>query len=129
MAPAGTESEGGVHMWDNRFVFVVSALVGVAIWVFIFRRHEARKAHRTPRLANLLFILFLLAVILSLAFRFYYYRNLGSLIPGPGTALSFMIGSAVGSFSARFIWSLYGARFGARDPLIGVLTLLLLIVV
>jgi hypothetical protein len=116
-------------MWDNRFVFVLSALVSVAIWGFIFKRNEARKAHRSPLLANILLALCFITVTLVLAIRLYYHRNAPSLLPGPATALSFVIGSAVGSFSARFVWSLYGARFGAKDPLVGVLTLLLLIIV
>jgi len=125
-----TESERvGVHVWDNQFVFVLSALVGVAVWIFIFKRHEARKTNRSPRLVEILLALFLIGVALALVTRCYFYRNSSPLIPGPGTALSFVIGSVVGSFSARFVWSLYGARFGARDPLIGVLTLLLLILV
>ena len=131
MALAGNGIQGVlVQMWDNRFVFVSSALIGVAIWVFIFKRHEDRKANRSPRLANILLALFFIAIALALAFQIYNHRDdVVSLFPGPGTILSFVIGSAVGSFSAKFVWSLYGVRFGARDPIIGVLSLLLLIIV
>src|SRR5271165_4758064 len=74
--------------------------------------------------------------VLILAGRYFYYNaypesdiDLASPYPNLGTVLAFVIGSTVGSFSARFVWSLFGARFGAKDPLVGVLALLLLVIV
>ena len=123
-------------MWDDRFVFVLAALFGISMWVVIAKLRQATRAGRTPRLAYGLLTVFLTAVALILAGRYLYYYayptsniDLGSPYPSLGTVLAVVIGGAVGSFSARFVWSLFGARFGSNDPLIGVLSLLLLVVV
>jgi hypothetical protein len=125
-----------IDIWDDRFVFVLSALFGISMWIVIAKKRDAARAGRTPWLAYGLLIVFLTAVTLILAGRYLYYKrdlasniDLASQYPTLGTVLAFVIGSAVGSFSARYVWSLFGARFGAKDPLIGVLALLLLIIV
>ena len=125
-----------IDIWDDRFVFVLSALFGIAMWVVTTKRREAARVGRAPWLAYGLLIVFLAVVFSILAGRYFYYQayptsdiDLASPYPNLGTVLTVLIGSAVGSFSARFVWSLFGARFGAKDPLVGVLALLLLVIV
>src|ERR1700730_291242 len=125
-----------IEIWDDRFVFVLSAFFAIAMWIVVAKRREAAKGGRHPYLANSLLALILTVLIVILAGRYLYYRtyphsdiDLASPYPRLGTVLAFVIGSAVGSFSARFVWSLFGARFGAKDPLIGVLALVLLVIV
>jgi hypothetical protein len=125
-----------IDIWDDRFVFVLSAFFAIAMWIVVAKRREAAKVGRHPYLANSLLALILTVLIVILAGRYLYYRtyphsdiDLASPYPRLGTVLAFVIGSAVGSFSARFVWSLFGARFGAKDPLIGVLALVLLVIV
>jgi hypothetical protein len=117
-------------MWDDRFVFVVSALFGVSIWIVLALRHRAIRAGRSPRFATVLAVVIAVLVVAVTGIHGLVAPPIsGSRYPDLGTVLAFIIGGVVGSFSARFVWSLFGARFGAKDPLIGVLVLLLLIVV
>jgi hypothetical protein len=46
-----------------------------------------------------------------------------------GALLALLVGGVFGSFSARFTWSLFGARFGARDPIIGICIIAVLLVI
>jgi hypothetical protein len=114
----------------------LSALFGISMWIVTTKLREANRARRIPWLAYGLLIVFLTVVVLILAGRYFYYKayptsdiDLASPFPNLGTVLAFVIGATVGSFSARFVWSLFGARFGAKDPLVGVLALLLLVIV
>jgi hypothetical protein len=118
-------------MIEDRFIFVASALFGIGIWIFIaLRNHANRKAKSTVVASNLLRLLviaFAISLVGHIASR--WGNQPDGQIFGLGTILAFILGSIVGSFSARFVWSLFGARFGAKDPLIGVLVLLLLVIV
>src|SRR5215813_10999629 len=126
---------GGADMWDDRFIFVLSALFGISLWIVIVKRREAIRAGRQPRFAYRLVTLIVAAIALILAGRYFYFYFRPDVddswlpFPGLGVVLAVIIGGAVGSFSARFVWSLFSARFGAKDPVIGVLVLLLLVIV
>jgi hypothetical protein len=119
-----------IEVWDARLVFVLAALFSISIWIVIAKRREAIKTGRTPWLAYSLLIVFMTVFALTLLGRSVHYWGYPySQYPNPGAVLAFLIGSVVGSFSARFVWSLFGARFGAKDPLIGVLALLILVII
>jgi len=127
-----------IDVWDDRFVFVLSALFGISICIVIAKRREALRTNRIPWLAYSLLFVTLIAAALILRGRLLYYApyatgsttyTIDRRYPGLGTALVFLIGCAVGSFSARYVWSLFGQRFGAKDPLVGALVLLILVIV
>jgi hypothetical protein len=67
------------------------------------------------------------SALLLLAHLSYYWRE--PTWPGLGSILAIFLGGIVGSFTARFVWSMFGTDFGRKDPLIGAFTLLVLIVV
>ena len=117
-------------MWDDRFIFVLSALFGISLWIVISKRRAAIRAGRPLWFAYGLLTLIVAAIGLILAIRYFgHVTEPGMQYPSLGLVLTFIIGSAVGSFSGRFVWSLFSARFGAKDPVIGVLVLLLLVIV
>ena len=117
-------------MWDDRFIFVLSALFGISLWIVISKRRAAIRTARPPWLAYGLLTSVVAAIGLILVIRYFdHAADPGMKYPSLGLVLAIIIGAAVGSFSARFVWSLFGARFGAKDPLIGVLVLVLLVIV
>ena len=118
-------------MWDDRFIFVLSALFGISLWIVISKRRAAIRTGRPPWFAYglLTSIIAAIAIILTIRYFGHVTEPEGLQYPGLGLVLAIIIGGAVGSFSARFVWSLFSARFGAKDPLIGVLVLLLLVIV
>ena len=118
-------------MWDDRFIFVLSALFGISLWIVISKRRAAIRTGRPPWFAYglLTSIVAAIAIILTIRYFGHVTEPEGLQYPGLGLVLAIIIGGAVGSFSARFVWSLFSARFGAKDPLIGVLVLLLLVIV
>jgi hypothetical protein len=129
-------------MWADSFIFVLSALFGISLWIVISKRRAAIRTGRPPWFAYGLLTLIVVAIGLILTIRYFgYFGQLtdpegyqypgreGYQYPGLGLVLAIIIGGTVGSFSARFVWSLFSARFGAKDPVIGVLVLLLLVIV
>src|ERR1700720_4534954 len=120
---------GSGDMWDGRFIFVLAALFGISLWIVISKRRAAIRTARPPWLAYGLLTSVVAAIGLILVIRYFdHAADPGMKYPSLGLVLAIIIGAAVGSFSARFVWSLFGARFGAKDPLIGVLALLLLVI-
>jgi len=122
-------------MWNERFLFVISALFAVAISIVIGVRRDAIRRRKSQAVArNLSYVVIASGSLILGAHFVYYWSQAGWKIswlffPGVGSILAIVLGGVVGSFSARFIWSLFGARFGERDPLKGALILLLLVVV
>ena len=130
-------------MWNERFLFVYSAFLAIAIWAVIeLRRKEARsKRRRTGRVAMWSGSIAALAVIVLIGHLWYHLRDswtepgwLGSAdllanVPGLGSLFAVLIGAVVGSFTARFVWSLFGTDFGQKNPLIGAAVLLILVVI
>jgi hypothetical protein len=112
-------------MWDDRILFVASALLSLVLTVaFNFQRNaspsriQIKWANSVPTLVAIIYAL-LLIVHLGL--------NRHDLsLPSAGSALALLIGAVFGAFSARFIWSFFGPSFGRRDPLIGACVLLIL---
>ena len=51
-----------------------------------------------------------------------------STFPNATSLIAIVLGAIFGSFTARFVASLFHARFGTRDPLIGASVLVLLII-
>jgi len=96
-------------MWDDRFIFVLSALFGISLWIVIVKRREAIRAGRQPRFAYRLVTLIVAAIALILAGRYFYFYFRPDVddswlpFPGLGVVLAVIIGGAVGSFSARFV--------------------------
>ena len=123
-------------MWNERFLFVYSAFLAIAIWAVIeLRRKETRAKRRSHRVAMWSRLITALAVILLIGHLWYYFKDswneLGwaSLVPGLGSVFAVLMGAVVGSFTARFVWSLFGTDFGRKDPLIGAAVLLVLVVI
>jgi hypothetical protein len=117
-------------MWDEAFLFVFGALFSISLWIVVGKRHRDVKRGKSTGESNGLrrLALFVAGIILGTYCIHYWFRS-GLLYPGLGALLALLIGAVVGSFTARFVWSLFEARFGAKDPLIGVSVLLLLVVV
>src|ERR1700730_17611498 len=122
---------GSGDMWDDRFIFVLSALFGISLWIVISKRRAAIRTGRPPWFAYglLTSIVAAIAIILTIRYFGHVTEPEGLQYPGLGLVVALIIGGAVGRFSARFLWTLFSARFGAKDPLIGVLVLLLLVIV
>jgi hypothetical protein len=134
-------------MWNERFLFVYSALFAIAIWAVVgLRRKEIRAKRRTHRVALWSGLVLTSAAILLIAHVSFYlsdylkdYWNepswarlatfLGAMLPRLGSVLAILVGAVVGTFTARFVWSLFGTNFGRKDPLIGASVLLVLIIV
>lgn len=123
-------------MWNERFLFVYSAFLAIAIWAVIeLRRKESRAKRRSCRVAVWSASIAALAVTLLIGHLWYYlndsWNELGwaSLVPGLGSLFAVLMGAVVGSFTARFVWSLFGTDFGRKDPLIGAAVLLILLVI
>jgi len=123
-------------MWNERFLFVYSAFLAIAIWAVIeLQRKETSAKRRSQRVAMWSRSIAALAVILLIGHLWYYFKDswneLGwaSLVPGLGSLFAVLVGAVVGSFAARFVWSLFGKDFGRKDPLIGAAVLLVLVVI
>jgi hypothetical protein len=100
------------------------------MWAVIAKRHkDVKNGEGRQASDNLRFLLIAFAIILLASHFIYYWRRSEFLYPGLGGVLSLVLGAVVGSFSARFVTSLFQARFGARDPLIGVSVVLILVII
>ena len=44
-------NSGSADMWDDRFIFVLSALFGISLWIVISKRRAAIRTARPPWLA------------------------------------------------------------------------------
>jgi hypothetical protein len=108
-------------MWNERFLFVGSALSAFVFWAIIgiTRRVTARWL---AWLFTASIVIFMLTFHIGLN---WHERS----FPDSGTVLVAIIGAAVGSFSAKYIVTLFEPSFGRQNPLIGVSILLLLSVV
>jgi hypothetical protein len=122
-------------MWEERFLFVLSTLFTIGMWIAFGLKRNAQRSRKSRKFANYLSYAIITASVLIVAVHFAYYLSLSDWkftslsFPGIGSILAIMLGGIVGSFSAKFVWSFFGARFGTRDPLIGALVMLVLIIV
>jgi hypothetical protein len=119
-----------MEMWDERFVFVISALFALILCVVTTKRRESRITGRSPWFWYILLTVFVILATCILLNRYFDpATDRASRIPNVGNILSFMIGSTVGAVSARFFWNLYGESFEIKDVVISMLALLLMIVI
>jgi hypothetical protein len=56
-----------------------------------------------------------------------YWHSLGT--PNVGSAIAILLGAVVGTFTAKFVSSLFGSEFGRRDPIVGAGVLALLCII
>jgi hypothetical protein len=117
-------------MWDDRLLFVIAAMTAIAI---IFGRQIAglQQTIMVGRQSIKLqwIIVAAIAVLVSLVIggHIWYHRH-QSFLPNVTSLIAIVIGAIFGSFTARFVASLFSARYGRRDPIIGASVLVLLIV-
>jgi hypothetical protein len=58
-------------MWDDRFIFVLSALFGISLWIVISKRRAAIRTARPPWLAYGLLTSVVAAIGLILVIRYF----------------------------------------------------------
>jgi hypothetical protein len=115
-------------MWDDRFLFVAAALIAFAV---ILGPRIARLRQTVPlgrqniKLGPITVVVIMLLLLLVVGSHFWYnwYK---SFLPNVTSLIAILLGAIFGSFTAHFVSSLFGARFGRRDPIIGASVLLLL---
>lgn len=112
-------------MWDDRFLFVTASLAAMALWIVFDQSTRTKDASRYSLLSWMNGRTVLLAVILIAGGRLWLYRQDLSF-PTAGSVIAMLIGAVFGSFTAKFIRSLFGVDFGRRDPIIGACVLMLL---
>ena len=143
-APTGTNGEvenRGAMMWNDGFLFTFAALTAIGIWISIGIRHSTKvQIERKPGRgfddevrrflgSNLFWIVLAIACVIFLLHGVFAGIENGFERPSVGAIIALVVGGVIGSFGARFTWSLFGARFGARDPVIGIVVILILIIV
>jgi hypothetical protein len=112
-------------MWDDRFLFVVSALSAIGLWIALGLYRKARGSRGYEKLAFAVAILVVIALLLGVGTHIWRYREKPALL-NAGGALWVLLGAVFGSFTAKFVWSMFGSRFGRRDPIVGACVLVLL---
>jgi hypothetical protein len=121
-------------MWDDRLLFVIAAMTAIAI-IFgqqisrIFERLQQtiRVGRQTIKLRWIIVGAISVLLILVIGRHIWSHRH-QSTFPNATSLIAIVLGAIFGSFTARFVASLFHARFGARDPLIGASVLVLLII-
>jgi hypothetical protein len=129
-------------MWNDGFLFAFAALTAIGIWISIGIRHSTKiQIERKPDRGfddkvRAFFGSNLFWIVLAIAFVIFLLHGVKAGIeygrfewPGVGAIIALIVGGVIGSFGARFTWSLFGARFGRRDPVIGIVVILILIIV
>ncbi len=128
-------------MWNDGFLFTLAALTAIGIWISIGIRRSAKKQiQRRPGRgfddkvrrflgSNLFWIVLAIASVILLLHGVLAGIKYGFEWPSLGAILALLVGAVIGSFAARFTWSLFGPRFGSRDPVIGIVVILILIIV
>ncbi len=126
---------GRAALWNERFLFVLSALFTIGMWIAFALKRNARRSRKSRKFANYLsYAISGGALMLIILHVWYYAREPGweftsQSLPDIGSLLAIILGSIVGSFSAKFVWSFFGARFGTKDPIVGAFVLLVLIII
>src|SRR6202035_4648858 len=117
-------------MWSNQFLFATASLITILLWIsFGLIRHGRRTVNY--RGASYFYgglvsaVATIIAAVVILTGRLRFYRDDLSF-PTVGSLFTVLIGVIIGSFSAKYVWSLFGQKFGRRDPLIGAVTLFLI---
>jgi hypothetical protein len=107
-------------MWDDRFLFVLATLASITACIFL---RQDRGVIQTSRVSNvvarwIIFSLIMTLIVAIICARVWTYRN-DLTVPNLGSAIAVLIGVVFGSFTAKFVASLFGSQFGRRDPIIG----------
>jgi hypothetical protein len=117
-------------MWDDRLLFVIAAMTAIAI---IFGQQISRLqqtiqiGRQTIKLRWLIVGAIAVLLVLVVGSHIWSHRHLSTL-PNATSLIAIVVGAIFGSFTARFVASLFDARFGRRDPIIGASVLVLLII-
>jgi hypothetical protein len=121
-------------MWDDRLLFVIAAMTAIAT-IFgqqisrIFGRLQQtiQVGSQTIKLRWIIVAAITVLLILVIGSHIWGHRH-QSTFPNATSLIAIVLGAIFGSFTARFVASLFHARFGTRDPLIGATVLVLLII-
>jgi hypothetical protein len=117
-------------MWSERFLFTFGALFAVGMWIVVGKRHkDVKDGYGRQASDNIRLLIVAAAIVILFTHFIYYWRHSDLLYPNIGAVLALVLGGVAGSFSARFVKTLFEARFGAKDPLIGALVVLILVIV
>ncbi|MGO9628733.1 MAG: hypothetical protein ACLPXW_07025 [Xanthobacteraceae bacterium] len=115
-------------MWDDRFLFVMAALIAMAIILeprMARLRRTVRFGRRNLKVGSTIIFAIALLLIAVVGSHIWYHWH-QSFLPNVTSLISLLLGAVFGAFTAHFVSSLFGVRFGRRDPIIGVSVLLLL---
>jgi hypothetical protein len=115
-------------MWDDRFLFVSAALLAFAYSGLKRSNATFRFGQQTIRIRSVLLVAGVAILVAIIGGRLGLYWH-SSRLPNMGSAIAILLGALVGTFTAKFVSSLFGPRFGTRDPIVGAGVLALLIVV
>jgi hypothetical protein len=112
-------------MWGDRFLFVTAALAAMAVWTSIDYSRALKQAGRHGVLSYLTPGLAIAIIIVVVVGRIWLYWSDWQW-PTVSSVIAILIGTVFGSFTAKFVASLFSRDFGRRDPIIGAFVLLLL---
>jgi hypothetical protein len=115
-------------MWDDRVLFVAAFLIAIALVISVGLWENARTAWgggTAYRVLSVVIWVALAGVVFVILYPRWADRS-GLAFPNWGNVIAVLIGAVLGSFSAKYVWSLFGSTFGSRDPLIGACVLALL---
>jgi hypothetical protein len=113
-------------MWDDRFLFVLAAFTALAIILGsrVVRFQQAVAVGRLNiKLQSIIVAALTLLIILVIGSQIWHHWPFLPTVTG---LTAILLGAIFGSFTARFLPSLFSTRFGRRDPIIGAAILLLL---
>ena len=112
--------------WDDKSLFVLAALTAIAIILGprLARFQPAKAVGRVKiKLHSIIVATVTLLIILVIGSQIWRHWPFLPTVTG---LIAILLGAIFGSFTARFVPSLFSTRFGQRDPLIGAGVLLLL---
>ena len=118
-------------MWDDRLLFVIAAMTAIAI-VFgprISRLQQTMLVGRQTIKLRWIIVGAITVLLILSPWQPYLesYRH-QSTLPNATSLIAIVVGAIFGTFTGRFVVSLFSARFGRRDPIIRASVLVLLII-
>jgi hypothetical protein len=115
-------------MWDDRFLFVTAALITIAIILeprMARLQRTVRFGRQNVKVGSIIVVAIALLLLLVIGSQVWYHWH-ETFLPNVTSLITLLLGAVFGAFTAHFVSSLFGARFGRRDPIIGASVLLLL---